>query len=306
MPTPAGAKPIITPMPSSPDADAAAAAAGPGSPEADALKAAQDAAAAATKKKDEEENSTEDKPDGDTSKEQDNKPADDTKPDADVDATLSLDKKDDKPQITIEETGYTEIDQVSNMLVEKGVEGADKIMAEFMENGELTLEGKAAMIEALGEGVASMAFKQLETSASSIIEAAKKDSTETMNYANEKFNGGDASTTWQQMVNYVRAENSPFTEAEVDVMNGMLEQGGLAAKLVVDKIHSTYTGDASNSVPPTGMLEGDTNNDGVTFNPISRLDYIAQMDKAVSQFGEDSAQVRDLNRRRKLSMTRNY
>ena len=290
MTAPAGAKPIVTPMPSVSNADAdAAAAAGPGSPEAEALAAAEAAAAAA--KPDEGKPATDDtKPDADAAK-----------PDADV--SLELDAPADKPkaEVTVEETGVEAFDSVGKMLAEKGVENAQEILDGFVETGEVSLEHKAAMIEALGEGVASMAFKQLEDTANAMIAEAKKDTNEALDYANQLFNGEDPQTTWGQIKEYIRTPEAGFSEADIATMNSMLAQGGLAAKLVFDKIHAVYTKDANNSVPGQ-LLEGDAGVTGGTFEPISRLDYTFQMRKAVNEYGEDSFQVKELNRRRTLTM----
>lgn len=279
-------KAIVTPMPVVSDEDkAAAAAAGPGSPEQKAIddaaaaeKAAADAATAVA---------TDDKP-----------PA---KPDADVD--LKLDASTDKPkaEVTVTETGIEAFDSVGKMLAEKGVENAQEILDGFVETGEVSLAHKAAMIEALGEGVASMAFKQLEDTANAMIAEAKQESSDSLDYANKLFNGEDPQTTWGQIKEYIRTPEAGFSEADIAQMNSMLAQGGLAAKLVFDKIHAVYTADANNSVPGD-LLEGDAGVSGATFKPISRLEYTDEMRKAVNAYGEDSFQVKDLNRRRTLTM----
>lgn len=288
MTTPAGAKPIITPMPTPSDVDAAAAA-GPGSPEAEAIAAAEAAKAAAAKKDD-----------GKTAAD-DKSAADAAKTDADV--SLELTTPTDKPEtkVTIEETGVEAFDAVGKMLAEKKVANAQEILDNFVETGEVSLAHKAAMIEALGEGVASMAFKQLEDTANAMIAEAKKDSNESLDYANKLFNGEDAQTTWNQIKEYIRTPEAGFSEADIDQMNSMLAQGGLAAKLVFDKIHAVYNADSNNSNPGQ-LLEGDAGVNGGTFEPISRLEYTSQMRKAVNEFGEESFQVKELNRRRTLTM----
>ena len=279
-----------------PDA-AAAAAAGPGSPEQLALDAAK--AAAPKPKLDAEGNPVLDA-DGNPVMEA---PAPAKKEEAaDADAALSLDKADPKP-VEVDSTGHDEFDVVGKMLGEKGVENVNEIMEHFLDNGEFSLEHKAQMIEALGEGVASMAFKQMEGAAEAMIAEAKEDTRKSMDYANTKFGGEDAALTWSQIQEYVHTKEAGFSEAELAAMNTMLEAGGLQAELVIDRVHKVYTADSNVSLPGT-LLEGDTGVSGGAFEPISRIDYSAAMSKAVGKYGEDSSQVRDLNRRRELTMSR--
>ena len=227
-------------------------------------------------------------------------PAKDTPP---ADPPASLDLTPEPTKVSVDETGYEEFDTVGAMLGEKGVENANAIMEQFMDDGELSLENKATMIEALGESVAMMAFKQMESAATGIIDAAKADSAKTMDYANTKFGGEDSDTTWKQIQEYARTPEAGFSEADLAAMNTMLDAGGLQAELVIDRIHKVYNADPKVSVPGT-LLEGDSVNTGLTFEPISRADYTAAMGKAVREHGEDSHQVRELDKRRTLSMQR--
>ncbi|MCP4342372.1 MAG: hypothetical protein GY799_26720 [Desulfobulbaceae bacterium] len=300
MTTPAGAKPIITPMPVSDEAAAAAAAAGPGS---DEQKVIDDAAAAAAAAKAAEKEGDEKTPEELATEAAAAAQAAKDKEKADTDVNLSLDTKPNPVEVS--ETGFAQIDAVGKMLGEKGIENANEIMEGFLETGEVSLEHKAVMIEALGEGVAQMAFKQLEDTATTLINEAKADTVKTLDYANKKFNGADANTTWEQIQEYVKDPASGFSEADRATFNTMLEAGGLQAQLVIDKVHAVYTGDKNVSVPGT-LLEGDAASTGQTFKPISRIDYTAEMGKAVGKFGEDSPQVRELNRRRTLSMRAGY
>lgn len=223
---------------------------------------------------------------------------------AEAPTELSLDGE-AAPAITVPSTGYEEFDTVGKMLAEKGVATAPDIMENFLETGEISLADKAVIVDALGDTVAAMAFKQLESTAEGIIAEAKADTQKSMDYANEKFNGKDAQTTWDEIQAYVRSTESGFSEADLAEMNTMLAAGGLQAQLVIDKVHSVYSADSGNSIPGA-LLEGDSASTGLTFEPISRADYTAAMGKAVREHGEDSPQVRDLDRRRTLSMQRGY
>jgi len=235
------------------------------------------------------------------------KPVAEAPPEQPSEAPAELKIDADEPPLPVEvpKTGYDEFDTVGALLAEKGLAEAPEIMDAFLETGELSLEHKAKMIEALGEGVAAMAFKQMEGTAKNIISEAKAESQKTMDYANEKFNGADGATTWKQIQEYVRTPESGFSEADRATMNDMLAQGGLAAQLVIDKVHAVYTNDSTKSQPGT-LLEGDSASNGLTFEPISRADYTAAMGKAVREHGDDSPQVRELDARRMKSIELGY
>lgn len=270
----------------------AAAAAGPGSPEAIALEAsdkvAADAAAAAEKN--------------------DKTPATDDKPAASPDAAkddLTLDEA--KPgdiDVNIPATGNKTIDDVATLLVDKKIPNADTYMKEFAETGELSLAAQAAMVEGLGEGVASLAIKQLSEESTRLKDKGTTERTEVLNYANEKFNGDNADNTWTELQTWVRSADSGITESDRAVMNDMIAKGGLQAKLAIDKIASLYYKDAANS-SPADLLNGDTYT-AAGFIPISRKEYTDQLRVAMRDHGEGSVQVNDLNRKRELSISRGY
>ena len=228
-------------------------------------------------------------------------PAEEKPTDAPVNLKLDLPVK----PVTVQSTGVDAFDTVGKIMAEKGMQNANNILSEFAETGELSLESKASMIDALGETVAAMAFTQMESAAEGIVSSAKADSAKTMDYANTKFAGENAEQTWGEIQAYVRGEDSPFSDADLDSMNAMLDAGGLQAELVIDRVHQMYNADPNVSTPGI-LLEGDTNSNGLTFEPISRADYTAAMGKAVREHGEDSPQVRDLDRRRTQSMNRGY
>ena len=205
--------------------------------------------------------------------------------------------------VPVTPTGNQGFDAVGQMLGEKGIANANTIMAEFAETGTISIQAKADIMSGLGENLGIMAINQLEGTAKTMNESAKAANQIVLDYANGKFNGEDASLTWNQIQEYAKSPEAGFTAADRAAMNAMLANGGLQAQLVIDKIFEVYNADPTVSTPGT-LLEGDTGLNGITFDPLSRVDYTTELRAAVSKYGEDSYQVEQLNRRRTLSMQR--
>lgn len=269
---------------------AAAAAAGPGSPEALKVEEFDKAQAA---KAEAEKASQEAAEAGDT-------PAKEAAPAED----LTLEPAPADVNIDIPATGNKVIDDVAKILVDKKIPNADSIMKEFAETGELSLSAQAALVDGLGESIAALAIKNLTGEASRLKDKGTKERTEILNYTNEKFNGSDAEKTWSELQAWTRSADSGISDEDRTVMTDMLKKGGLQARLVVDKIADLYFANANNSTP-ADLLAGDTHSNA-GFTPISRKEYTDQLRVAVREYGEESVQVRDLNRKREISISRGY
>lgn len=206
--------------------------------------------------------------------------------------------------VTIAPTGNKEVDAISKLLETKKVAGADKIIAEFAETGEISIANQAILTDALGESVAGLAIRQLESVATNLREQGKEARKNLMEYAAKTFNAEDADLTWKQIQEFVRTPEAGFSKDDLAAMNKMIAKGGMQAELVIDKIASVYYAQETSSTPAE-LLQGDTYSAG-SFEPLSRVDYVEQMREAVRKYGENSHQVEQLNRRRMISRQRGF
>lgn len=225
------------------------------------------------------------------------KPDEAVKP-AEAPATLDLTAP--ATEIVVGTTGNEVVDGVGKLLASKQLANADAIIAEFAANGDVSLESKAAIVEALGDTVGEMAINTLTTEATKIATANSEARNGVLNYANEVFGGEDANTTWNQIQEYVKTPEAGFSAEQRATMTKMLAKGGFQAKLVIDNIAQTYAGD-SNITVPADLLAGDTLANGAGFTPISALDYAGEVSALVAKHGYESPQVKSLQARRERS-----
>lgn len=273
----------------------AAAAAGPGSPEAEKVEkieaqVREEAKAAEEAEKKAAEEKAAGKPaEGATAE-------DENKGDLELGAT--------EQETFIPPTGNKIIDDVGALLAEKKIPNADKVIAEFAETGELTLSAQAALVEGLGETLAALTINQLTGEANRLKSEGESKRKEILDYANNKFSGQDAELTWKQMKEFTETPDANISDEDRASMNKMLQAGGLQAKLVVDKIAEIYYADRR-TTSSADLLEGDTYSNS-TFSPLSRAEYVNELRTAVQKYGEHSPQVNELNRRRELSLERGF
>jgi len=277
---------------------------GPGSPEATKLAELEAAAKAAEETKPTEGNSEEKPTEKPAVEKESSSEEEELSLTAESEETPS-ESEGEEYSVEIPKSGNKVIDDVAKLLVDKKVPNADKIMAEFTENGELSLASQAALVETLGESVAQIALSNLSTEVSKLKENGKAKRQELLDYANETFKGEDPELTWKQMQEFVRSQEAGVSAEDLDAMNKMLKAGGLQGKLVVDRVAQLYYASQSTSAPGD-LLEGDSYSGAANFKPISRMDYVAELRTAVQKYGEDSPQVRDLDRRREASIAKGY
>ena len=213
-------------------------------------------------------------------------------------AAATLDLAADAPaEVSIRSTGNKTIDSVGALLADKKVPSADKIIADFAETGEVSLVAQAALVDSLGEHLASMAINQLAGEATKLQEASTVARTAILDYANTTFNGEHADQTWSEIQDFVKSPESGFTVEERAAMTSMINAGGLQAQLVIDRIAAVYAKN-SNTTISADLLAGDTSAAGAAFTPISALDYSAELSTLLKTNAYDSPAVQQLQQRR--------
>ena len=217
---------------------------------------------------------------------------------------LNLTPAEEKTPISVQETGNAKLDDIGKLLSEKGIESAQSIMDEYSKEGTLSVASQAVLVDKLGDSVAAMVIKNLEDIEVSFRESAKASRKEVFEYANTKFGGEDAELTWKQMQEFARGEESGLSADDITAMNSLLAKGGLSAQLVIDKLHTIYTGLDSTSTP-ADLLQGDVYSNSA-FKPLSKTEYVDQLREAKKKYGYESMQVKQLQTRREQSRARGY
>lgn len=212
---------------------------------------------------------------------------------------LDLDEPPVADAVVVGKTGNSQIDAVGQLLADKQVKNADKMIAEFAENGELSLAAQAELVETLGEQLASMAINQLTTEATKLREANTKARDEVLDYAMNAFGETDKDATWEAIQKFVKQPDSGFSAADRAELTKMIGKGGLSARLAIDNIKAVYDGNP-NTTHQADLLQGDTMT-STNFKPISAQAYAEEVKTLASKYGYESLEVKQLQQRRAQS-----
>ena len=212
-------------------------------------------------------------------------------------AEQKLDLSPETENVTVRTTGNATNDAVGTLLADKKIASADKIIADFAETGEISITAQAELVGSLGDTLASLVIKQLSGEATKLKDASTAARSDVLDYANTKFNGENADTTWAEIQEFVKSPESGFSAADRTAMATMLNEGGLQAQLVIDKIAAVYAKD-SNTTIPAELLAGDNTTSGTSFAPISALDYATELSTLLRTNAYDSPAVQTLQQRR--------
>lgn len=217
---------------------------------------------------------------------------------------LSLNKQTDTTVPYVPVGSDSKLNAVGTLLAEKGVKSTQAIVKSFDETGELSIAHQAELVDKLGDSLASLVVNQLTDHAAAQKNSAVARNASTMDYANKKFGGSDPAKTWAEMKDFANSPEANISAEDRAQLNNLIKAGGLSAQLAVDKIHALHNGNAAVSTP-ADLLNGDSYTTS-GFEPISKLDYVAELEKAVNSFGYDSNQVRQLQAKRNASIVRGY
>jgi len=206
--------------------------------------------------------------------------------------------KEDAPKF--DKAGLT---QVEGLLVDAGLKPVDVAKAVTEENGKVTPEILKALEEKHGAGVASLIAGQLEgLHESNVAQAAARDA-EIFNQVHEEFNdpqGGEA--TWKELAGWAK-ENVPVADRKE--INGLLAQGGLAAKFAVTELVSRFK--SSPEFSQAADLEvADSLSQDYKGTPLDKTGYNTELRKliAAGHSYESSPEIKALNKRRMQSRKR--
>ena len=202
-------------------------------------------------------------------------------------------------------SGNESIDQVANLLADKGVSNYTDILQEAVEGG-VSLASKAALAESLGGPVAELVLKQLESEVASQKEAGSAEATRLKNKAAEAFGYAteQAEETWEALQNFAKSPESGLSEADLKVLGDMLDKGGVQGDMAVNDLASRYEkSQGFQRVPNLMSGDGQTQSG---FEPLTKATYQTAMREAQQTFGEGSREVDSLRERRTASIQRGF
>ena len=197
-------------------------------------------------------------------------------------------------------TGNQAVDDIGKLLVERKVENAADIIKEFADTGEVSISTQAALVESLGDSVATLVLSKLTGEATRLKEEQTTKTTATLQYAADKFGAEDPVKTWEEIQTFVRNPENGVSEEDRNTLTGMIKTGGLTAQLAINQIYEIYAKAAGTTIE-SDLLMGDAQTN-TTFKPLGRKEYLATRREAVNKYGEGSSQVKELETRRTQSL----
>jgi len=202
-------------------------------------------------------------------------------------------------------TSKESLNKVQDFLTDAGLKPSD-IAKEFTtNNGELSIASMKKLVDKHGEAVASLIVGQLKGIHKENVAKAEARDKAIFGQIEEAFKGVTEQTgseTWNELAGWAKTNMAKEERSE---MNKMLEQGGLAAKLAVDYLVSTFkSSDAFQQ--PAELLESDNTAKDFGVRPLTKAEYTKELNVLLAK-GEDyntSPNVRALQARRQRGIER--
>lgn len=196
--------------------------------------------------------------------------------------------------------------QVSDMIVEAGLDAAQARDAVNANGGKCTPEIYKALVEKHGEGMASLLSAQMTQVHTEQVEASTAQDKAIYTQVEEAFKGVTEQTgaeTWSELSTWAKTNVSNDDRKE---LNAVIAQGGMAAKLAVQELVNMFQQSGDYSQEMVG-LEGDNVPNAGKGGDLTRKEYNTELDVLLSK-GHDyntSREVKALQARRARSATRN-
>ena len=199
-------------------------------------------------------------------------------------------KEEDKE---VESTGNEYIDSLLGEFKSNDID-VDKLFGNYTESGDekdidfAYLESKVGKLVAQGliAGVRAENDKlehQSTESAKTIYDAA----------------GGEA--MWEGIVQWIGSGASGLSKEGGEAYNTMLAAGGVQAELAARELSSMYK-QSPGFTQDSSLQKADQSAQPTGIQPISRIDYVEQLDAIVRKSGEHSPEAKALHERRIFSM----
>ncbi len=230
------------------------------------------------------------------------KPADD----ADVPATLDETEKPASTESPKFDT--TAAEQVKSFLTDAGLTPADVAKSVTENDGEVTPEIMAALVEKHGEGVAGLIKDKLAGLHQSNVAAATAQDNKVFAQVEKAFEGvtdQSGSDTFKELATWAK-ENLSTTERKE--INALLAQGGKAAELAVGSLVDSFKQSDSFVEQPASLMQADDTSTEYGGKPLDKVGYDRELRKLLNDGHnyDTSPEIAALNSRRTKSIARGY
>jgi hypothetical protein len=210
-----------------------------------------------------------------------------------TDETVTGPKEEEAKEEEAESTGNEFVDSLLGEFKANGID-ADKLFGNYSESGDekdidfAYLESKVGKLAAQGLIAGFKAENEK-------LERTSEASTKTIYDAA----GGEA--MWDGIVKWIGEGQSGLSKAGGEAYNAMLAAGGVQAELAARELSTMYK-QSPGFTQDASLQSADQSAQPQGIQPISRIDYVEQLDAVVRKSGEHSPEAKALHERRIFSM----
>lgn len=199
------------------------------------------------------------------------------------------------PEKAVEPTGNEFVDNLIGELQKNEVD-IDKLFGDYLETGNEESIDLAYLEEKVGK-----------LAAQGLIAGVKAENTkletESAKQAELIYNAVGGEDMWKSIIDWIGSGESGLTREGAVEYNKMLDAGGVQAELAAQELVKMFK-QSPGFTQDAQLQQGDQVAQPAQLEPISRIEYVEELDKVVRQYGEYSPQAEALHKRREYTLSK--
>ena len=197
------------------------------------------------------------------------------------------------PDTPIEATGNEFIDSLLTEFKENDVD-TDKLFGKFFESGNETDIDLAYLEEKVGKLAAQGLIAGVKAENAKLDAKAESD-------AKTIYDAAGGEQMWQGILDWIASGDSGLTKEGGEAYNRMLSEGGVQAELAAKELSNMFK-QSPGFTQNADLQQADQVAQPQGIEPISRQQYVEELDKVVRTSGEFSPEAEALHKRREFTL----
>lgn len=170
----------------------------------------------------------------------------------------------------------------------------DKLFGDYLETGNEESIDLAYLEEKVGKLAAKGLVASVKAEASR-IEAEEAEAAKTI------YDSVGGEQTWNDIIKWITSGKSGLSKDGAQAYNDMLAKGGVQAQLAARELLNMFK-QSPGFIQDASLQQADAPAQPTGLEPISRREYVEQLQDVVRKYGEESPQAQALHNRRLASM----
>lgn len=207
----------------------------------------------------------------------------------------------EKPDIKLPEVPETEVPSTGNEFIDgiltefkQNDVDIDKLFGDYLETGNEESIDLAYLEEKVGKLAAQGLIAGVRAEATKIEQASDA-------AAKTIYDAAGGEQMWQGILDWIASGDSGLTKEGGEAYNRMLAEGGVQAELAAKALSDMFK-QSPGFTQNADLQQADQVAQPQGIEPISRADYVAQLDKVVREEGEFSPKAEALHKRREFTL----